>query len=311
MERSIHVLLVAAVVAVCLGAFFSSANVCAQSLPAACDSNFNDVVKARATLAATREVEVAQSFILKPDSVLEYSCFHENTGRVIVVADSMFSDAVTSSKLFNFPVKGFQSSSPFAALLPSLTATAMTAAGTGQTKVEAGPNPPPFPPGKLLNNGLDNMLSDIALDSMYQFLITNFAHNYAGGTFPSAFSSTSCNPMEAVWKFVKCTNFDAGMFRSFLEQSIVDPRSMPYPCNDPNRSTNWDTNYKASTVAAGALAGADVLQTFQDKLDPMDCSSSALVKTGVRVFLGAPPTDVHDDAVCAAAGCMYDGAVCK
>ncbi len=47
-----------------------------QAVPATCDQDFLDVMEARAWMEGKREMEVAQRLILKPDSVLEYSCFN-------------------------------------------------------------------------------------------------------------------------------------------------------------------------------------------------------------------------------------------
>lgn len=49
----------------------------AQAVPATCDQGFYDVMNARAWMESKREMEAAQKFILKPDSVLEYSCFKD------------------------------------------------------------------------------------------------------------------------------------------------------------------------------------------------------------------------------------------
>lgn len=44
-------------------------------VPPTCDSGFYDVLSSRAWMEGQREMEVAETLILKPDSVLEYSCF--------------------------------------------------------------------------------------------------------------------------------------------------------------------------------------------------------------------------------------------
>ncbi len=44
-------------------------------VPATCDPDFWEIMDARAWMEGSREMEVAQRLILKPDSVLEYSCF--------------------------------------------------------------------------------------------------------------------------------------------------------------------------------------------------------------------------------------------
>lgn len=44
-------------------------------IPQTCDPDFWEVMDARAWMEGSREMEMAQRLILKPDSVLEYSCF--------------------------------------------------------------------------------------------------------------------------------------------------------------------------------------------------------------------------------------------
>lgn len=51
-------------------------------VPPTCDEGFNNVLNSRAWLETQREMEAAQKFILKPDSVLEYSCFNNILERV-------------------------------------------------------------------------------------------------------------------------------------------------------------------------------------------------------------------------------------
>ena len=48
-----------------------------SGVPKTCDSEFYDVMSNRAWLESSREMEVAQTLINKPDSVLEYTCFDE------------------------------------------------------------------------------------------------------------------------------------------------------------------------------------------------------------------------------------------
>lgn len=51
-----------------------------------CDPDFLDVMEARAWMTSNREMEAAQKLIMKPDSVLEYSCFNSRLTRVATQA---------------------------------------------------------------------------------------------------------------------------------------------------------------------------------------------------------------------------------
>ena len=46
-----------------------------ENIPETCDAEFYKIMSNRAWMEGKREMEAAQTFILKPDSVLEYSCF--------------------------------------------------------------------------------------------------------------------------------------------------------------------------------------------------------------------------------------------
>lgn len=62
-------------IALCL-CLFPAGLVFAQ-IPDTCDADYYDVLRARSYVEGKREMEVAQRIILKPDSVLEYSCFND------------------------------------------------------------------------------------------------------------------------------------------------------------------------------------------------------------------------------------------
>ena len=49
-----------------------------------CDPVFFDVMEARSTMEGQQDVEVAERLILKPDSVLEYSCFNDSVNNLSV-----------------------------------------------------------------------------------------------------------------------------------------------------------------------------------------------------------------------------------
>jgi hypothetical protein len=52
----------------------------ASVVPASCDPDFMEVVKTRAWMEGNREMEAAQKLILKPDSVMQYTCFDQRMG---------------------------------------------------------------------------------------------------------------------------------------------------------------------------------------------------------------------------------------
>ena len=58
-----------------MAAFAQAQLVAADDVSAGCDVDFYNQLQASSTLKATQEMEAAQAIILKPDSVLQYTCF--------------------------------------------------------------------------------------------------------------------------------------------------------------------------------------------------------------------------------------------
>lgn len=69
------------VLAVLMFALSGPSGAQAQSLPASCGAEEHELLKQTAWQHAQREVEMAQRIILKPDSVLEYTCFQDELNR--------------------------------------------------------------------------------------------------------------------------------------------------------------------------------------------------------------------------------------
>lgn len=61
---------------VCAVVLSFSASTYAQDATSPCDPEYMDALEARAWLEAQREIMQNKNFIFKPDSVLEYTCFH-------------------------------------------------------------------------------------------------------------------------------------------------------------------------------------------------------------------------------------------
>lgn len=59
------------------------------TVPATCDGEFYKVMSNRAWMEGSRELEAAQTLILKADSVLEYSCFKQQLGNMSTVFASV------------------------------------------------------------------------------------------------------------------------------------------------------------------------------------------------------------------------------
>lgn len=315
---------------------FDHRGACAN-ISGACNPQFETAMHAQATMQAMREVEIAAKLILKPDSVLEMSCFHlrvdeaggEGGGNVFTDATSTSNPHATL--MFQDPVLTYTPGGPFPGFLPTMDTSTVTAPNRlGGAGLQFGPNPPG---GSLHTHHMNNALGLLVSFSLEQFLFENFGHGYGGGTFASAAASGTCNPMHLVWEFIKCTDFDASTFMTFRQLMFIDPRVVPsyvaLSCNDPNRSTNWNTAITAATINVDSTTytlpspsgnvqpttiqpGPEDVDTFADEITPASgCGASVqMIETGVRVYQGSPPAEVHDDAVCVVAGCHYNGSAC-
>jgi hypothetical protein len=69
----------------------------AQPMPASCDAGVWGAISARSWLEGKREMEVAQTIILKADSVLEYSCFNTRMNELESFANGTFSRGIGPS----------------------------------------------------------------------------------------------------------------------------------------------------------------------------------------------------------------------
>lgn len=280
-------------------------------IPDSCDQDFYNVMEARSLLEATREMEVAETLILRPDSVLEYSCFNvrlDETGRA---ADLMFSDNVTSTALFRQPPEEFNRNKSISATAPEVSTVRLDPGRgldlLGQTRVEFGPQPP----GGITNTSLDTALSNLVLSSLAEFVGRNFGHVFAGGTFfgtPRG-GGQPCSAMDLVWSFLKCRNIEKNNFYRFRELLIVDPRLNPVACNDPSRGAFYGVNIAATEPLPDGLGGVESVGPHMnlDLFDVNQCAASAPIFTGTLVYPFPPAgQQPHDDAFCVTPGCYYD-----
>ena len=288
------------VLLVCLSFVVSSA-ASADALPSTCDAGFYDVMKARSTLEAMREMEVAQTLILKPDSVLEYSCFDLQLTKLGNAANLMFTDNAGSAVLFKNPPRQYSGGSD---PLPTISADEVTTPNMGQTAIVRGPNPPPFPPGFRGSEELDNTLEQVVGGSAFSYVAGSFGHPFAGGLYMGGISPT-CGAMGLVWKFMKCRNFSKKDFRTFSELSVVDPRDFNsyLRCNDPDRSSRWNIQYIAADLAADVSSTIDPVVTDLDFIGG-NCGDAAPIQTGLIVSRNGSE---YVDAFCVPAGCFYNG----
>lgn len=241
-------------------------------IPDTCDADYYDVLRARSYAEGKREMEVAQRIILKPDSVLEYSCFN----------DAILDLGAHTEHFSERGLAGGQPPSAFDGISP---------------------------PGGMTTNNLDNALNIVVRDTLVGFL-DNFWHTYGGGTFAiTPVAAAGCNPMNVVWQASKCANFDPDWWVRFEDLATQDIRNYPVPCGDPNRTTEISTALAAAFPPPADPVSSGSMNVYTGYVDSItDCSAASPIETGITFELLNGTT--VDDAVCVVPGCNYDGSNC-
>jgi hypothetical protein len=196
----------------------------AKSTSGSCDADFMNQIYTKAYFEAERENLVNEMLIRKPDSVLEYTCFGQQVnftavkaGRIFTESDDWHDTEVTidhdlrDQHVDTVPFDVYMGSDTF----------------------------------------LDNTLQALVVDSLYNYVDTNFPYNYLGGTplFPlnddidQTLSGNDgiyiCLMMNAVYFFAKCDNFaERAPLLGFPEiaaadVSNLDFRLFPERCQTP------------------------------------------------------------------------------
>lgn len=258
-----------------------SGSVCAQSAPVnpaevpdSCDPDYLDVLNARSYLEGKREMEQAQRIILKPDSVLEYSCFNE---------DIIFSSVQGG----RFSAFGMRSDAP-----PEFDGT--------------------MPPQRVLPNSLGNSLTFVVETALVGFLYS-FSHIYGGGSLPLVASpANTCGAMNVVWEASKCTNFNPNWWVTFEDLDSIDIRTFPIPCNESGRGANIAAALAAAYPAAVTPAtngGIDMLDPYvQELTGTCTAPGNAHIQTGISAIY--EDGTIQDESVCVQPGCYFNGSAC-
>lgn len=271
---------------------------------ATCDGDFMNQIYARAFMEASRETMMAQTYIRKPDSTLEYTCFDRFLNHAAANAPPLFSESTRWDGV-NVPLN-----------------IAYSDAG----------NPDEIPLSVNMGSGLIiSHLTDVVSSAMSAYL-GNFSHEFLGGTGgmnSSIASSTSsgsytCETMTAIWNLAKCQNFEDGptLFMTFEELAATDPRQFPElgACESP--ITTELINTAQNAAPAYPASEFDRLDLFLDRVAPATSDAECLspIDTGITVMIyefvdgdstQANPSGVTrqgvevNDKVCVNPGCYY------
>ncbi len=242
-----------------------------------CDNAYYESLTARAWLEAQREITQNQNIILKPDSVLQYTCFDQLVWELGDHADEMLSET-------NYYGTPLNTSSMDNALNNLVLASIGAFASGNYTSL--------------------SLLSGHPAGTAIQHKVSD---TYSGS------SSYSCDVMKQVWHAAKCINFinDAEYdgFHTFSEYATnpLDKRHLPSACMP--LMGNWATNL-ASALSTGPWTN-DPLQTYQAQTTPQTCSgancpcSGNPIPTGVVVSGQSPGPASYDEKICLQPGCRY------
>lgn len=258
-----------------------------------CDTLYYDSLSSRAWLEAQREITQNQNFILKPDSVFQYTCFDRFLRELADHSANMLSE----TSAFGGPL--------------------------GSTSMDSALNNLVIPP--LQQYLSQNFNSSLAL-SGHSAALSIPNHTVSSISAPMTYS---CDIMLRVWNAARCTNFISypqyDGFYTFQEYTTsLDPRHLPSACDAtfPSATVNVRAAYVAN-IAMALSSGPwsnDPVQTYNNIIGTPTFSASgtctgscacsgAPVPTGVRVSrpgtAPSSPGNTYDEHVCLQAGCRY------
>lgn len=248
----------------------------------------------QATLESRRETVMNQTFILKPDSILQYACFETALKAAQDKAGPVFSETDHWEGL-TVDISGKSRFNPKSKQV--------------QTQTSLG------------SNSLDMALTAAVRSAMGEYL-KNYDHTMLGGTSGIAATTDDCALMQKVWKAAQCSNFDdPKVFYKFDELIGADNDPRKYPSNMKCDETG--IKQEAIDIAQNkdfAHAEFSEVDTHLEYLLSEKGGKCALtIPTGVIVHrmqarktldgkkghIGA--IEKFKDAVCPNIGCVYKG----
>ena len=282
----------------------------AQEVSKTCDITVQNQMKQQGWLEGQRELEMAQRLILKPDSVLEYSCF-ERIAKNFQNADSgsRWPGGDPGGRAWNFANYGGGS-----------------------------------PPGNI-----GNAINGMVLNAFYPYL-NNFGHLFLGGTFADeggsfltglADPNALCNPHYWIWYLAKCVNVsweenttDGHLNHYFpldklanrnlrnkpqscpaanitaRDQLVTDVQKMQTDFPDPEKPDPKKATAPYGVDNANRITGTPTGTKYSAILNGPNCGP--LVKTGIKVqALSGGGSGIQDDIVCITPGCYPSGGSCS
>lgn len=275
----------------------------------ACESDFWRVLDARAKMEGKYDLEIAQSLIGRPDSILDITRFECRMVEVHEAVDEIFSDRLTAPLFRNQSFMRRDDYEP-------------TIRGGPHNYTAVTGNYPSVGYAILGVQRMDNALIRLIRNGLKNYFMPTFYVQGSLGPPPE----TVCRHMYEIWTVAKCKNIrrDLFMSRSEIASCPQDPRGCevcppgwPHPLRPtwwylyqlgigvypPGYGTIMHDNYGT------AFPIMDRANTFLNLLNP-GCNPngnppSMAIPTGVIADLKGI-VGTHPDAVCSNPGCWFD-----
>lgn len=256
-----------------------------------CDTLYYETLSSRAWLEAQREISQNQNFILKPDSVFQYTCFDRFLRELADHASNMLSETGD----FGGPLGSSSMDSAINNLVISSLQPYISANFSSSTQLSGHSAAASIPSPTISNMG--------------------------------APMTYSCDIMYRVWNAARCMNFISYpeydgfyTFQEYVDPLNADVRHLPVACSVAAPVPTAATKAAYGTNLAVALTSGpwsnDPIQTFFNLTGPQNfgstpCSgncacSGTPIPTGIEVFRSGGVTPIrYDEHICLQAGCRY------
>lgn len=288
-----------------------SVNAHAQT-PAAsgCDPDYYDTLKSRAWLEAQREITQNQNLILKPDSILEYTCFDRFLGVLAKNSDKLFAE----SERWDKPGFNLGMGDPdLSASLSDVVVEALQSYISANFELTGDPDNPDY---NLLAGRFDFFDIDARVSAAPGF--SDFDHDPQPVTDEG--EGYICNIMNRVWSRAKCMDFifddSTDGFYTFAQYRdgeqigdgddltfIEDRRAYPPPACESIQG-RWQAEIDAVFKHDETKWVEDSVVTYFTQIQPESCADIDPIPTGVVVRRQEEP-QIYNEKVCLAPGCYY------
>ncbi len=261
-----------------------SAVALAQTAP--CDPQYMDALESRAYLEAQREISMNQNLIVKPDSVLEYTCFDRIMG-TMARAPSDRGNFSESNRWGEIPNHDAQS-------LDRAFDAVVTSA----------------------------LRAYINTNYQHNFLGGRSTENYTPQNVVGNAGAYNCDRMLAVWNAARCMNFfdqTQDRFHDFQYLTSNDPRRLPTVCPNNGVTADWINRAFNNEANRYVLQTENPMDNTPYTSDPMASHLNRInpvgtapanncadpIPTGVVVFRQGGSPEYYNEKVCPNPGCYY------